>query len=370
MSTTPFAPVTAIIDCSNLRHNVRQIRKRTPGLSIIAVVKANAYGHGSIRVASELRAIGIDRFAVATVPEAIELRESGVNEPVIVFAPPSEASAPAYEAYDLDAVVVSESDREALDHSTGVRVHVNMDTGMHRLGVEPNRAVSLVRSVEKQDGLTLASVWTHLASASTLDQSVSRRQWDLFSQILSAFGEAPAEVHVASTSAIFNFPESIDPSIVSAARIGIGLFGALRLPERAGSTGLLQTMSLSSMIYQIRRVAAGSPVSYGGRWSAPTDRLIATLGAGYADGYPRRLGGKSAVSINGDRYPVVGTVCMDMMMVDLGTPDGPGTSITPGTEATLFGDDATSVMDLAILADTIPYEILCGVSRRVPRIYV
>lgn len=368
-----LAPAVAVIHLDHLRHNTRVLRDRAGAAALVGVVKADAYGHGAPRVVEVLQQEGVHRFAVATVPEAVRLREAGVDDPVQVFGSPLPAYLPTYAQFDLGVTVSSRAVAEAVAETartTGrLRVHLKVDTGMGRIGVSPEEAGAVVRLLEAAPGVTLESLWTHFATADEEDDAFVETQWDRFEQAVAPYRDAVPYLHAANSAALLRRPEAFTASERMWVRAGIALYGLTALEGLAEAAGLRPVMQLNARVMQVKAVDAGTPISYGRRWEAPHPTRIATIGAGYADGYPRLLTNRAEVGLGGRRYRVAGTVCMDMFMVDLGAPDGPGAAVTAGDEAVLFGPGGPTTDEVARWAQTIPYEICCGIAPRVPRRY-
>ncbi len=369
MSDPPVA-LRAEVSLGAIRHNVRWLRGRAGADAVMGVVKADAYGHGAVPVARVLIEEGVERLAVATVPEAIELREAGIDAPVLVFAAPLDESLPAYERYDLEAVVSSPDVAEAVRQCGGLAVHVKVDTGMHRLGLAPEHAAETVRALQAAPGVTVAALWTHLATADAADPGFALEQVRRFDGVLKDLGDdAPPLVHVGNGPSTVRLPRLTPrPALV---RLGGVLYGLASdramLPDVAR---LRPAMRLVTRVVHVQTVAPGESVSYGRTWTAERPTRVATLAAGYADGVPRALSNRGEVGIGGRRWPIVGRVCMDMLMVSLGDPDGPGAEVQRGDEAVLFGPGGPSALDAAEAAGTITYELTCGLTARVPRLYI
>jgi alanine racemase len=367
----PLTPTYAQVHLGHLRHNIRTLRHKAGPAALMGVVKADAYGHGALRVARVLLEEGVTHLAVATVPEALQLRRAGFDVPMLVFAAPLPAYLPAYLEHRLDVAVTSlplaRAVMDAAQAAHPMRVHVKVDTGMGRLGMTPDEFAGVVPQLRRTPGVTVAGLWTHFASASS-NPRFTQRQWALFEQCIARVGQEDALIHAASSGAVFTAPSSTGGFERMLARTGIGLYGASANLTEWG--GLRPVMRFVSRITHLKTVAPGTPISYEGTWTAPAPSRIATVGAGYADGYPRRLSNRASVGIGGHRYPVVGTVCMDMFMVDLGLPDGPGGAVVTGDEVVLFGEGGPAVYEVAAWSETIPYEICCRVSARVPRRYI
>lgn len=336
----------------------------------MGVVKANAYGHGSVRTARTLIDQGVTKLSVATVAEAIELRQAGIQSDIVVFAPPLSDRVRLYMDYDLQAVVESENSLALLEAGGGnIMAHVKVDTGMGRLGRLPQESASLIRLTERSKNVKLASVWTHFSRADETDSAFTEIQFNRFMDLVAALGGAPAPLHTAASAAAFSFAPSIDSAHMSMARIGIALYGLLDLPGERPPEGLIPIMEFVSRVSAIKTVPAGSPISYGARWIAPTTRRIATISAGYADGVSRYLTNKGKVRIGSSLFPIVGTVCMDMFMVDLGNPEETDSEVNVGDETILFGMNSPTCFEVADQCSSITYVQVCGISGRVPRKY-
>ncbi len=368
--TVPSA-TRAEIHLDRLRHNVDVIQKKLGVIELIGVVKANGYGHGSVRVATTLCAMGVKQLAVATVAEAIVLREAGISASILVFAPPTARSMAFYHEFGLDAIVDSDHSLSVVSSlNEPIHCHVKVDTGMGRLGQSVAMSVDLIKNVERHPTAKLASIWTHFARGDEPDSDFTLVQFERFMSLKKALGGVAAPFHCAASGATFAFPQTIDPSCMSMARIGIALYGLLDLPGNEASLDLQPVMEFKSEITAIKTVPKGTPISYGNRWTAPSERVIATIGAGYADGVSRSLTNNGHVRIQGKGYPMVGTVCMDMFMVDLGEPDQVDRSIQIGSETSIFGLHLPTCIEVAHLTNSITYVQVCGISGRVPRNYL
>ncbi len=368
-----LSPTHAEINLGNLRHNARVLRDLSADCDLMAVVKADAYGHGAVPVTRALQEEGVRRFAVATVPEAIQLRTAGIDDDILVFAAPLPGHLPAYAAYNLEVTIASSAVAgaviEASSSEKPLRVHAKVDTGMNRLGMTPDEAPRVLDRLREAAGIEVAGLWTHLATADEEDTSFADRQRERFDAALESMGVGDAYVHVANSDALLHLPKSPRFNAPSLVRPGIALYGMAGKQDRAEAAGLRSVMKLVSRVTNLKTIEAGESVSYGRRWTAGRTSRTPTVGGGYADGYFRLLGNRAEVGIRGRRYPVVGAVCMDMIMVDLGAPGGEGVAIETGDEVVLFGEGGPSVYEVARWAETIPYEVCCNVSARVPRIY-
>jgi alanine racemase len=379
LHTGDFSPgmrTWAELDLGALRHNVGVARRYAwEGGEILAVVKADAYGHGAALMAPALEAAGVERFAVATVEEALELRHAGVTRPVYLLGPclPSErelvvehrfipavasvAEAEAFAAARLG--LCGETGRQDGDSTGPQPVHLVIDTGMGRIGVLEADAVKVALGVSVLTGVTIDSVASHFPDADR-DEAFTRDQLGRYQGLLAALREAGVTFdrhHVANTPGSFSLPRSQREMI----RVGLMLCGVSPLAEFQHE--LRPVLTWQARVIQVRTLPVGHGVSYGRTYVTAKPTRVATLAVGYADGYPRHLSGKKAwVALAGQQCPVLGRVTMDQMMVE--APE----SVQPGDAATLLGGDGPSVTELAALAETIPYEIFTRLGRRVRRI--
>jgi alanine racemase len=373
--TVENAPVTATVDLDAIRHNARVLQERAGEAELMAVIKADAYGHGGCPVAQALHEAGVRHYGVARLSEGIHLREGGHTGRILVLGAPSPSQLPRYAEHDLDLTVPSADVAAAVVRharpSAPLRVHVNVDTGMGRLGLPPDDVPALLSRLADAPGVVLAGLWTHFATADAPGSTFAQTQLDRFRAVVDALDVSVEHVHAANTGALLTIGEPAHDFSPSLVRSGIALYGLAATPELNARLDLRPAMRLTARVTQVKTVAAGTPISYGAHWQAPRRTRIATLGVGYGDGYPRRCSGRASVRIGEALRPIVGTICMDMCMVDLGPPDqAPATRVERGDEALLFGPPGPTVYDVARWSDTIPYEICCGVSPRVPRRYV
>ncbi|MFH0799393.1 MAG: alanine racemase [Pseudomonadota bacterium] len=378
-SGTPlFRPTRATVDLSALAHNCSVIKRRlSPKIKIMAMVKADAYGHGAVPVARTLERAGAHAFGVATVEEGIELREAGIKVPVIVIGGLMGAGSPASKKM-VDAAltpvihsagVLDSLEVEAKRLGKKVGVHLKIDTGMSRLGVRPEALRPVLDGIGKCEHLFVEGVMTHLAEADRPD--VSERQMELFLECRTAVEKAlgPIKIwHVANSGAILR-GEPVDVPEASQvwARPGLALYGD-RNGSDFGKEELKPVMGLVSQAVLLKGIPAGMKVSYGGIYTTSRPTRIAIVPIGYADGYPWALSGKAEVLVHGRRVQVVGRVTMDMIMVDVTDLDG----ASVGDEVVLLGvqgEGSIGLHEIAAWAGTITYEILCGISKRMPRIY-
>ena len=365
------SPTRATIDLARVRSNLHALRRRCPAAGVIAVVKADAYGHGAIPVAKTLVEAGAEYLAVAHVREAAELRESGISHPILVMSPPASDELPTASRLDVEVVVhsVEAATAVATRIDGPLKVHLKVDTGMHRLGIAVDECDRVLEILGNAQNLHLAGLWTHFACADEPHRAMTEEQYAKFSRIVAAHGRDVAMIHASNSAATAHFPHFLQGDARTFVRLGIGLYGLIENLETSEKLGLSQVMRLTSRLVQVRAVDAGETVSYGATWTAPERRLIGTVAAGYADGYRRILSNRASVGINGKAYPLAGRVCMDMIMIDLGPDTSDADVPRTGDEVVLMGDGGPTAFDLATWAETIPYEICTGISRRVGRIY-
>ncbi len=373
-------PTYAEIDLSALKHNYHLIRSLLPQQTdILAVVKADAYGHGFMDISRELESLGVNAFGVAFLAEGIQLRKSGCDKPILLLGGVYPGQERQCIGYNLSTVIFSLEQAQALNQaaSTGklfrrAQVHLKVDTGMGRLGVPSDEIPLFLEELKKLKHISLEGLISHFAVADELDESGQRYtllQGERFARTLAeirAAGYSPHYIHIANSAAALqgNIP---DCNLV---RPGIALYGALPSADFKGRLDLKPVMRLKSCVAMLKWVEPGTAISYGRRFTADRRTLIASVPVGYADGYPRTLTNRGEVLIRGQRVRVVGTVCMDWIMLDVTGIEG----VAVGDAVTLMGpDDAGNCIhaeELATLADTIPYAIFCGISKRVPRVYL
>ena len=339
------------------------------------MVKADAYGHGLWACMSELVEAGVDRVAVATADEAVAAREVSGEIPIVVLGTLTERELDVAISAGSEISVWNEGFLESVRAASvregrSTRVHLKFDSGMGRLGVrDPEQIARLAEVTATSDGLELEALWTHFATADELDQegtSFLRSQLDRFLALGSRIRERHPglKLHAANSAALLREPDSR----LDMVRPGVALYGLDPFGQDPGDHDLIPVMTLLSVIGSLRVIEAGSTVGYGRKWKAPVDTEIATVPIGYGDGYRRGLSGRSQVLIEGRAFPVVGTVSMDNIAVDLGVPGSSGVSV--GDRVTLIGQDgdlSVRAEDLAEILDTINYEVTCGISPRVPR---
>ena len=380
-----FPNIWAEVDLDAIAHNVRELRRITrPSARLIAVVKADGYGHGAEAVARTALANGADMLAVARVDEGVQLRRAGFDVPILVMGPTFPGFTDRIIDYDLIQGVTSlaaarELAARAVQRNTVIPVHVKVDSGMGRLGLVPEcgapggdlrlPAVEEVRALSNLDGLRLEGIFTHFAAADETDKTFAELQLDIFSTFLDRLSRAGIDCglrHAANSAAVIDLPRAH----LDAVRPGIALYGLY--PSRAvdlRKVELRPALALKSRILQVKEVPAGFPVSYGMTWQAPCDTRIATVATGYADGIQRRLSNRGRMLVHGVEVPIVGRVCMDLIMLDVGAVEG----VAVGDEVVIIGrqgDAEISADTVADLLDTINYEVVFTNFARVPRRYI
>jgi alanine racemase len=363
-------PTVAEVSLSALRHNCRRVRELVgPGVAVLAVVKADAYGHGAVPAARAFREAGAWGLGVSSVAEGVELRRAAVPGPIIVLGGLFAGDERDVVEHEL-AAALWDADRArslaAAARATGrtVPVHVKIDTGMTRLGLDVRAVREFGELVRTLAGLEVAGVFSHFASADAVDTADARAQAARFEgavTALAAAGVRPPLVHLANSAAVLSAPAAHFTMV----RPGIMLYGYPPAPHLATPAGVRLAMRLCTAIAQARRVGPGTPVSYAGTFVTTRPSTIAALPVGYADGYHRLASNRASVVVRGRRAPVAGRVCMDHTMIDVtDVPDA-----RAGDRVVLFGD-GLGADELAAWCDTIPYEMLTAVGRRVPRVYV
>jgi alanine racemase len=372
-------PTVACIDESALAHNFAEAKRLAGSRAVIAVVKADAYGHGAAPVARRLAAAGCKHFAVATVEEAAQLRSAGVAQAILVLGGAHDAGE-ADEAVALGLTPVVQHAghlallrKAATERSRAVAVQIEVDTGMARMGISPEDAPSLIESIARDPRFALEGVYTHLACADEADLAPTLRQLALFREVLAALRSraiAPGQVHAANSAALAASSdlEAALPPELNAVRPGLMLYGVAPAPHLADAAQLKPVMSVRTRVANVRWVRRGDPVGYGATFRAKARGRIATLPIGYADGIPWSLGNRGAVLLRGKRVPIAGRVSMDLITLDVGN-----SPVEIGDPVCVFGVPASGgaplrVEEVAEAAGTIPYELLVRVGARVTRV--
>jgi len=362
----------AEIDLNILENNLDEIRKHLPAEKpMLCVIKANAYGHGAVEVSKCLERKGVRLFAVACLKEAVELREAGMSSQIIIFGGLTSEEVRDSLAYDVTPVIYTKDiaeklNREAEIFGKKIKVHVEIDTGMGRLGILPDEVNSFFPFLKTLKNIDVEGLMMHFAEADIDDDNYTIHQMSLFEdcrkKIISIInGVNP---HAANSAAFLKYPDSL----YSSPRIGLMLYGYKPCKDELMDISLKPVMTLKSRITFIKEVKKDTFISYGRTYKCPGKMKIATIGCGYADGLNRKLSNNFSVLIHGKLAPLVGRVCMDQTMIDITQIDG----VDIGDEVVLMGiqrDKYIGADEIAERIETIPYEILCAVGQRVDRIY-
>lgn len=368
-------PVWAEVELDRLAHNMREIRKNAVSKDIIAVIKADGYGHGALDIAPTLLENGATRIAVAVLNEAVELRRGGIEEPIMVlgFTPPSLID--MLIRYDIEQTVYTydlakEISQLAKKKNKIAKIHIALDTGMGRIGFIPNEeSIEEVYNISKLPNIIIEGLYSHFSSADEEDKAYTNMQLERYKDFYNKLAEKGVKInlrHIANSAAIIDMPQSH----FEAVRPGIILYGYYPSQEvQKQKIDLKPVMSLKTNIVHIKSLPAGEYISYGRKFKTSRESVIATLPVGYADGYTRLLFNKAKVIINGNFVPVIGRICMDQCMVDVTDIK----DVKVGDEVILMGEqgDLKFTADhIAELLGTINYEVTCMISKRVPRVYI
>ena len=356
----------AKIHLDNLEFNYKQAKSLAGKSKVMAVVKADAYGHGSVKCARRLEHIGCKYFAVASLKEAIELRENGILGEILIFGRTKPINHCYLNKYDLIQTVYSLNyAKELNDCKDSIRIHVNIDTGMSRFGLyfhhhkDIENVIDELKQIQELDNLIYEGIYTHFANSDETDKTFCNQQYDLFMTLLDEMKNKNMPLgirHVSNTGAIISHPDKY----LDMVRFGIGLYG---YPHNREVISLKPVMELYTHVTSTRDILPSDTVSYGRTYHPKKKEKIATLAIGYADGYNRLLSNQDYVVFNNKKLPVVGRVCMDAIMIDTIDSD-----IHDGDIVEVFGFNK-HLEDMCKTLKTIPYEILCNVSKRVPRLY-
>ncbi|HZT07941.1 MAG TPA: alanine racemase [Chloroflexota bacterium] len=361
------------VDLDAIQRNVRQIRRWVrPGTDVAAVVKAHGYGAGAVEVARAVLRAGAKWLAVARVHEGVELRRAGLDAPILVLTRTEPAEADVAVRYDLTVTVdtidlIRALDRAARRHARSATVHVKVDTGLHRFGVDPERALDLARELASSDGLDVQAIYTHFASADETDLSYTYDQLDRFNRVVADLARAGYEFpirHACNSAATMALPDAHFGLV----RTGLLLYGVSPNGNVPDGFDLQPAVSLRARVARVTCLARGEGVGYGQTWHAPRPTRVALVSAGYADGIDRRLSNVGEALVRGQVAPIIGRVSMDQTVVDI--TDIPGAA--EGDVATFFGADGQRVIGLNHFADqagTIPHVALTNIGGRVARVY-
>ncbi|MDO5362752.1 MAG: alanine racemase [Eubacteriales bacterium] len=372
-----FSRVKAVVSLDAVAHNFREMRKNiAEDTKVIAVVKADAYGHGAVQIARLVEEYTyIWGFATATEEEAIELRRAGIQKPILVLGIVFEEYYPELIRYDIrpavcDADSAKKLSQEALRQGKTVHIHLALDTGMTRIGfADTPKSIETIKQIQMLPNLEIEGIFTHFARADEYDRSPALIQLERYLDFLNLLKDAGITIpllHCSNSAGIIRVPEAN----LSMVRAGITIYGIYPSNEVERDKIKLETaMEIKSHISYLKDVIPGTAISYGGTFVASKPMKVATIPVGYADGYPRQLSGKGWVLIHGQKAPILGRVCMDQFMVDV--TDIPDTK--SGDEVTLIGRDGNEVItaeEFGELSGRFSYEFICCISKRVPRVYI
>uniref|UniRef100_A0A832G7B5 Alanine racemase n=1 Tax=Ignavibacterium album TaxID=591197 RepID=A0A832G7B5_9BACT len=366
----------AIINLSNLKKNFSNIRKKVHPAKVMAVVKADAYGHGVMEVVNALNSLEDkpEYYAVALLDEAIQLRENGIIQPILVFDSIANSDVTYYFRYNLIPTIFTDSDIKSLmsakrkyNYKQNICVHIKVDTGMNRLGVNHKDAFDFIRKVSMNDNFIIDGIYTHFATSDVYNSYFAKLQLKRFDQLITRLKDKNIPtglIHAANSGAIINMPDSYFDMV----RPGISLYGYYPSQSTNESVELFPVMSIVSKVASVKKIKKGDTVSYSRKFKATKPTKIASVSFGYADGYSRGMTNKGSAIIKEKIFRQVGVVTMDRIMFDVGNAD-----IKVGDEVILLGKSKKheiSGWDWCDILKTIPYEITCSISKRVPRIYV
>jgi len=368
-------PTRVVVDLDAIAHNLGVVRRYAGETqSVIAVVKSDAYGLGAVPVARRLSAEGVEYLAVSRLEEAVDLRDAGIKIPILLLGALTEAEIPTALARDMTVSLASLSfaerlHRTAMDTQKVIRVHCNIDTGMGRLGLDPDTAADQLAQLVRFSTIDIEGVYTHLVQAHIPRDSFTVEQIKRFRSILKQIDKIgiPYEMtHAANSAGVLNYPDSK----LHAVRPGILLYGVLPDIAMDRPENLHEVVRLESRVVFLKQVAAGTSIGYGRTYIAPSPTTVATVPVGYTDGLPYSLSNTGSVLVRGRRCPIIGTVTMDHIMVDVGSvPEVAIDDVVTviGTD----GDETIRVEDIAsAAANTIPYAVLTGISPRLPHTYL
>ncbi len=360
----------AIVHLGAIAENVAQIRKKIGSdREIMAVVKANGYGHGAVEVSLSALRGGANSLGVAVPEEGEELRKAGIEVPITVLGLIQPEEADKVVNFRLEQTLCSLEVAEALNGiasngQTVVNVHIKIDTGMGRVGVQPGDALAFVRRIGRFKNLIIKGIFSHFSCADEADKTFARNQVEMFDGVVREIEVSGVKIpkrHLANSAAILDLPETYYDLV----RPGIMIYGLYPSPEVSHSIELKPAMSFATKVTFVKKVPPGNSISYGRTFTTGKETVVATLPVGYADGYSRLLSGRGEVLIKGYRAPLIGRICMDMCMIDVSGVK----NVRPGDEVILFGE-GLPVDEIAEKLGTINYEVVCAVGKRVPRVYV
>ncbi|GKX31663.1 alanine racemase [Vallitalea longa] len=370
-----YERVYARIDLDAIIHNVTNVRKRiSSNTTLMPIVKADGYGHGAVPISKELVELGIERFAVATIEEAISLRKNGIDKKILIFGYTPEDMADKLVEYDLIQTIYNLDAAKkisdiACQNNKKMNIHIKLDTGMNRIGFLPNdESISIIKSIYDLPNIIVEGIYTHLSKADETDKDFTNNQLDKFDHFIDELENTGIDIptkHVANSAGIIDV-EGTHKDLV---RLGISLYGLYPSDYvNKENVKLEPVLSLISYIIHIKEVKEGTPIGYGGTYITERKSIIATIPVGYGDGYDRLLSSKGKVLIGGKYANIVGRICMDQFMVDI--TDIPNVKVLD--EVVLIGKQGHNEItadDIANIKGTINYEVVCQLGKRIPRVY-
>ena len=368
--------VHAVIDLDAICHNIKEVKRVIgPGVKVMPVIKADGYGHGAVPIAKALNEIGVDAFAVAIIEEGITLRNNGITQPIVILGYTSEYQYSSLIQYEIQPTVFCYEMAESLSRIASAlgkdaKIHIKLDTGMNRIGFKPTReSFEIVKRIAGLPHIIIEGIFTHFACADEADKTSAKKQKEEYDKFVGWLEEEGIQIpvkHVSNSAAIID----MDGWRMDMVRSGIITYGLYPSEEVSKEVlDLKPAMSLKTHIVYIKEVGPGEGVSYNHTFVTKRNTKIATIPVGYADGYPRALSSKGKVLIRGLYAPIIGRICMDQFMVDVTGIDG----VETRAEVTLVGQDGDqriSVEEVASEAGSFNYEFVCGISKRVPRVYM
>ncbi|AGB42486.1 alanine racemase [Halobacteroides halobius DSM 5150] len=361
------SPSWVEVNLDAIQYNIQQVDKRLDSnTKIMAIVKANAYGHGAVEVAKEVLNGGVNYLGVATVNEGVKLRQANIKAPILILGTTFSQQVTDVVKYDLTPTVYTYQLAEQLSKKgQEVKIHLNLDTGMGRIGLRSDETIEKIKKIAKLSNVKIEGIFTHFAKADT-DLDYTKKQLNEFKAVVNQLEKQGIKIpikHTANSAAIVNY----SASHYNLVRMGLVLYGLYPRPELADKIELKAALSWKARIAHLKEVPAGVSISYGGRYITSTTTKVATLPLGYHDGYSRKLSGVGDILYQGQRYPVIGRVCMDQLMVDM-----TGAQAAIGDVVTLLGsagEEEISANELADKIGTINYEVISRIGPRVPRVF-
>jgi alanine racemase len=364
MSSSTAHPSWIEVDFDQFQKNLTAVRRRIGSRLLCLPVKANAYGHGLVAVSLAAEEMGVDMLAVSCLKEGVQLRQAGIRKPILVFGAIHEDQVDDLIDHDLEFSISSHFKADLVAHKIGsrrCRVHLEVDTGMHRTGVRPATALTLFEKLSRNKAFEIAGVYSHLATADGPDDPFAKEQIQTFQTLRGQIGEEGMIWHLANSGGVYFYPESYFDMV----RPGLLCYGLI--PDGKEDVIIRPIFTLKARVSYFKVVAADQGISYGHIYRTKRQTRIVTVPVGYGDGYPRALSNRATVLIRGKIYPIAGRICMDQFMVDIGNDEA-----YVGEEVTLIDggeNNAVSLWHLACLAGVDPREIMCRFNDRTPRIY-